>query len=218
MSRPDPFAPVVALDIDGTSGEHHAHFIWFAQLWLGRSLPSATQFTGGVPFHKYLGISRSTYNQIKLAYRQGGMKRCMPVYTGIGEFSRHVRKAGCQLWITTTRPYLRLDNIDPDTRHWLRNRAHIQHDAVLYGQHKYRDLAKAVGRERVVMVYDDLPEMLEQANSVGLPVTLRLQPYNAYWLDSAHGGSGIAQVASNVMMMWEIFDQAWEKFDGNSQV
>jgi hypothetical protein len=216
MSRPDPLAPVVALDIDGTAGEHHAHFIWFAQLWLGRPLPSATQYTGGVPFHKYLGISRATYNQIKLAYRQGGLKRCMPVYDGIGEFSRHVRKSGCQLWITTTRPYLSLNGIEPDTRHWLKKRAHIQHDEVLFGRHKYRDLAKAVGAERVVMVYDDLPEMIEQAQDVGLPTTLRLQPYNAYWVDE--DSSRNTYIARNVMGMWEVFDHVLEEFNGSREI
>lgn len=213
MSRPDPFAPVVALDIDGTSGEHHGHFIRFAEGWLGRPLPSATQFTGGVPFHTYLGISRATYNKIKLAYRQGGMKRSMPVYQGIGDFSRFVRRQGCQLWITTTRPYLRLDNIDPDTRHWLTKRAHIQYDAVLYGPHKYRDLAKAVGADRVVMVYDDLPEMIEQAQDVGLPVTLRLQPYNDWWNRKDNPRSGSAHFAGSVRDMGDIFMQAWEEFN-----
>lgn len=201
--KPRPDAPVVALDIDGTSGEHHAHFIRFAELWVGRDLPSVTAYTGGVPFHKYLGISRSTYNKVKLAYRQGGMKRSMPVYEGIGEFSKYIRRNGCQVWICTTRPYLRLDNIDPDTRHWLTKRAHITYDGLLYGPHKYVDLARAVGRERVVMVYDDLPALVAQAYGVGLPVALRKQPYNAYW-----DGSVAVPRVSNVTEMRDVFDAA----------
>lgn len=204
--RPDPFAPVVALDIDGTCGDYHGHFIRFAAAWLGRDLPSATQFTGGVKLHTYLGISRATYNHIKLAYRQGGMKRSMPAYSGIGEFTRHVRKQGCQVWICTTRPYLRLDNIDPDTRHWLKRNG-LQYDAVLYGQHKYRDLSKAVGSERVVMCYDDLPQMIEQAWSVGLPAALREQPYNMHWLE-VNPSNGKLLIVRNVMQMWETFDRA----------
>lgn len=203
MVRPDPFAPVIALDIDGTSGDHHGHFTKFAEGWVGRPLPSASQFTGGVPFHKHLGISRETYNQVKLAYRQGGLKRSMPVYEGIGEFTRYVRNQGVQVWICTTRPYLRLDNIDPDTRHWITKRAKMQHDAVLYGSHKYRDLAKAVGPERVIMVYDDLPKMLEQAMSVGMPACVRKQPYNDYWVSS-----GKCVAVSSVAGMATVFDLA----------
>jgi hypothetical protein len=170
----------VALDIDGTSGDYHGHFTWFAELYTGKKMPDPKAYTGGVPFHKHLGVSRSTYNTMKLAYRQGGFKRSMPAYEGIGEFTRHVRRSNVQLWICTTRPYLRLDNIDPDTRHWLRRNG-LQHDAVLYGPHKYRDLVRAVGAGRVLLVIDDLPAMLEQAAGLGLTSVLRSQPYNTYW-------------------------------------
>lgn len=206
--RPHPFAPVIALDIDGTSGDYHAHFIWFAQLYLGKPLPSATAYTGGVPFHKYLGISRSTYNQVKLAYRQGGMKRCMPVYEGIGQFTRDVRKAGVQVWICTTRPYLRLDNIDPDTKHWLTKRAGMQYDAILYGDKKYHDLVRAVGKERVLMVYDDLPAMIEAAIGLGLPACIRTQPYNVYWGPS----SGTVPCVNSVAGMGFVFKEAHERW------
>lgn len=185
MSRPSPDAPVVALDIDGTLGDYHAHFTRFAEGWIGRKLPDPEANTGGVPFHKHLGISKSTYRQCKLAYRQGGMKRSMPVYEGVGELTRYIRSKGYQVWICTTRPYLRLDNIDPDTRHWLRVRAKVQYDGVLYGEHKYRDLKKAVNG-RVLMVVDDLPEMLEQAQSLGMRAVLRMQPYNNHWNGANH--------------------------------
>lgn len=209
MTRPDPFAPVIGLDIDGTSGDYHGHFIRFAEGWIGRPLPSATQYTGGVPFHKYLGISRSTYNTIKLAYRQGGMKRTMPPYPGIGEFTRYVRKRGVQVWVCTTRPYLRLDNIDPDTRHWIKDRAKMQYDAVLYGPHKYRDLIRAVGVERVLCVYDDLPRLIEQARSLGISAYMRAQPYNE--------GSGIEPVVRSVLDMGVAFDaelKRWKEAHG----
>lgn len=215
MTRPGPLAPVIGLDIDGTSGDYHAHFIVFAEAWIGRELPSATEYTGGVPFHRYLGISRATYNKVKLAYRQGGLKRSMPVYEGIGDFTRQVRRQGVQVWICTTRPYLRLDNIDPDTRHWVKDRAKMQYDAVLYGEHKYRDLAKAVGAERVLMVYDDLPRMIEQAMSVGLPACLRTQPYNVYW--GPPEGSGSVPAVSSVAGMREVFYNSlysWRRDNG----
>lgn len=169
--------PVVALDIDGTLGDYHGWFLQFAEMWLGRPMPPADKNTDGVPLYKWMGVSKRTYRECKLAYRQGGLKRGMPVYDGAAEVIRSLRRRGAEVWICTTRPYLRLDNIDPDTRHWLRRNG-IQYDAVLFGQHKYRDLVKCVGVERVLFVVDDLPELCDQATGLGLKALLRDQPYN----------------------------------------
>lgn len=209
--RPHPFAPVVALDIDGTAGDYHGHFTRFIELWLGRSMPDPTQYTGGVPFYKWLGVSRATYNEAKMAYRQGGWKRFMPAYDGIGDFTKYVRKSGCQLWICTTRPYLRMDNIDPDTRHWLR-RNHMQYDSILYGPQKYHDLVRAVGRERVLVLYDDLPKMIDQALDLRLRAAMRVQPYNGYYNRSGNWGR-----VHSVIDMRSFFDyelEVWRKNHG----
>ena len=172
--------PIVAVDIDGTLGDYHRHFLRFAEGWIGREMPDPSEINPGLPLSRFMGVSKATYRQCKLAYRQGGLKRSMPVYDGASQLSRAIRKAGAELWICTTRPYLRLDNIDPDTRHWLR-RNRIQYDAVLWGEHKYRDLVKHVGLNRVVGVIDDLPEMAAQAQSLGIDnVYLRNQPYNVH--------------------------------------
>jgi phosphoglycolate phosphatase-like HAD superfamily hydrolase len=184
--------PVVALDIDGTLGAHHAHVVRFAEQYLGKSVGCycvATALEHGLhgvgcekdyaggSFARYMGISKETYRQVKLAYRQGGLKRSMPAYPYARELSVTLRRAGVEVWICTTRPYLRLDNIDPDTRHWLRRHG-IQYDGVVFGERKYRDLARIVGVEAVVAVLEDLPEMALHANEQGLFVLLRDQPYN----------------------------------------
>lgn len=168
--------PVVALDIDGTLGVYHGHFLNFAEAYLGREMPPTLEYTGG-PLHRFMGVSKDTYRKVKLAYRQGGMKRSMPAYPGAAELSRGLRQQGAEVWICTTRPYLRLDNIDPDTRHWL-SRVGVQFDGVIFGENKYRDLARLVDRRRVVGVLDDLPEMYRQAAALGLHPIVRDQPYN----------------------------------------
>lgn len=176
--------PIVALDIDGTLGDYHRHFLRFAEGWIGRPMPSPDDINPGLPLYKFMGVSKATYRQCKLAYRQGGLKRSMPVYDGAAELCRVLRKMGAEAWICTTRPYLRLDNIDPDTRHWLR-RGKIQYDAVLWGEYKYRDLVRSVGIHRVVAVMDDLPKLADQARTLGISnVYLRDQPYNRN--DSEH--------------------------------
>jgi len=178
VNRLLPARPVVALDIDGTSGDYHAHFLRFAQEWYGREMPDPALNTSGVPLYKWMGTSKTKYRQCKLAFRQGGLKRSMPCYAGMADLTRAIRRAGAEVWICTTRPYLRLDNIDPDTREWLR-RNKMQHDAVLYGHNKYRDLVRVVGADNVIAVVDDLPEMTNQASAAGIgKVLLRDQPYN----------------------------------------
>lgn len=187
--------PIVALDIDGTLGDYHLHFLRFAEGYIGRKMPDPRDINPGQSLAKHMGVSKATYRAAKLAYRQGGLKRSMPVYAGARELTVAIRRAGAEVWICTTRPYLRLDNIDPDTRHWLR-RGGIQYDAVLWGEHKYRDLVKSVGTQRVAAVLDDLPEMVGQARGLGIgvglasgggsSVFLRDQPYNRYLEDEWH--------------------------------
>ncbi len=175
---------IVAVDIDGTLGDHYTHLVNFAEMWLGREIkydPSAGWPEGASKFQfaRALGVSKLTYRKIKLAYRQGGMKRSMPVYEGASALTRGIRKAGAQVWICTSRPYLKLDTIDPDTRHWLRINK-IQYDSLLYGDFKYRDLARRVGSDSVVVAFDDLPEMCDQATSYGLEVLLIERPHNEH--------------------------------------
>ena len=184
--------PVVALDIDGTLGDYHGHFLHFAEAWYGRPMPKPDDINPGLPLHKFMRTSKSTYRQCKLAYRQGGLERSMPVYPGASELTQAIRKAGAELWLCTTRPYLQLDTQAPNTKHWLR-RNRIQFDHLISGPHKYYDLTRQVGRERVVAVMDDLPEMYLQATrALGYswphetgdpwpPVLLRDQPYNRHW-------------------------------------
>lgn len=181
--RGNGIGPILALDIDGTIGDYHGHFLRFAEPWLGKPMPSPEDINPGLPLHKHMRISKETYRKVKLSYRQGGMKRSMPAYPGAAKLTQVLRKHGAEVWICTTRPYLRLDNIDPDTRHFLR-RNKIQFDAVLYGEHKYRDLVKRVDRSRIIGVVDDLPEMYDQATSLGLTAWLRDQPYNRHRQDA----------------------------------
>ena len=171
--------PVVGLDIDGTLGDYHGHFLSFAQAWYGRAMPDPNDINPGLPLHKFMETSKATYRQCKLAYRQGGLERSMPAYPGADELTRQIRKAGAELWLCTTRPYLKMDSQSPNTIHWLK-RNHIQYDHMLSGPHKYRDLIKQVKRERVVCIMDDLPEMCEQAGNLNLNVLMRDQPYNKH--------------------------------------
>jgi hypothetical protein len=174
--------PVVAVDIDGTMGDYHKHFLNFAEGWFGRPMPNPEEARHGVRLSTFIGVSHREYRDCKLAYRQGGLKRTMPCYPFAAELTRNVRQAGAQLWICTTRPYLRLDNIDPDTREWLRRNS-IEYDAVIFegvdGESKYSDLVSQVGLERIIAVCDDLPEQVADAQSLGIGTCyLRDQPYN----------------------------------------
>lgn len=155
--------PVVAIDIDGTLGDYHAHFLAFASAYLGA--PAEEGYQGGESFRVWFcreyQVRENTWHDIKLAYRQGAQKRSMPMYH-YADFLVNALREEAEVWLTTTRPYLRLDNVDPDTRAWLR-RSRIAYDALLYDEDKYGVLARSVEPERVVAVLDDLPEQYEAA-------------------------------------------------------
>jgi phosphoglycolate phosphatase-like HAD superfamily hydrolase len=163
--------PVVAIDLDGTLGDYHGHFIRFAAEWTGQGIEatlraSLSPYRGNTHFSSYccviFDITIEVYRSIKLAYRQAGMKRSMPIFDGAEAICLMVYKEGAELWVTTTRPYLSLDSIVPDTREWL-DRHRIGFDHMLFDADKYDVLADRVDSGRVVAVLDDLPEMYDAA-------------------------------------------------------
>lgn len=178
--------PVVAVDIDGTLGDYHGHFLNFAKEYLGPNywIPChSLAYDGSVGFKdwflEHVSTDERTWNDIKLAYRQGGMKRSMPVMDGAQAFINMLHEEGCEVWLTTTRPHLRLDGVDPDTRHWL-HRHDITYEGLLYDEDKYKVLAGRVENQRVVAVLDDLPEQYDAAAGcfgATVPV-LRRNQYN----------------------------------------
>lgn len=160
--------PVVAVDIDGTIGMYHKHFLEFAADYIGAGAINFG-YDGRSAFKSWFcnaySCPEDTWHDIKLAYRQGGMKRTMPPYPYASEMMTNVGRLGVEVWLTTTRPYIRHDNVDPDTREFLR-RHKIAYDYLIYDGHKYEKLAKLVGPERVAAVLEDLPE--EVGTALGL--------------------------------------------------
>lgn len=168
--------PVFGVDIDGTLGLYHEHFTRFAEGWLGRSLNDPKEYVGG-PFWSYLGLSKATYRKVKLAYRRGGLKRSMPVADGASVLTSSLRKRGAIIVLCTTRPYLSMENIDEDTRHWAR-RNKIAHDQIMWGEHKYQDLSRLFGPERIVATLDDDTALAQQSADCGLSSFLVDRSYN----------------------------------------
>lgn len=171
--------PVVAIDIDGTIGDYHRHFREFcAAYWDKPHLFHLPPWTGAMPeFEDYLGLTKQQYREAKLAYRQGGNKRWLPIYPEAKVIVDGLREAGAEVWIATTRPWQRLDNIDPDTREWLRRNS-LRVDGLLYGDDKYRQLCLAVDHARIAAVIEDLPEQVKLARNMGIPTILRENFHN----------------------------------------
>src|SRR5215472_6520125 len=174
--------PVVALDIDGTLGDYHGHFIRFAEMYLGRHITD--DYHGATSFREWFGhygVTTEQFRAIKLAYRQGGMKRSMPLYEGALTLYQEIVAHDVELWVTTTRPYLSLDNIVPDTVHWLAINGMTDFYGMLFDEDKYDTLVSRVDPARIVAVIDDLPEMCDAADeAVGRNVALMVGTrYNA---------------------------------------
>lgn len=178
--------PVVAIDIDGTLGDYHGHFLRFASRYLGLDddyLDTVTRYHGEQPFKAWFcaiaGVDERTWYDIKLAYRQGAQKRSMPVYPYAAQLAQDVAHLGAEVWLTTTRPYLRLDNIDPDTRFWLDIHS-IEYDHMLFDPNKYELLAERIDPGRLVAILEDEPEQWLRARAVWgdtIPI-FRVNNYN----------------------------------------
>ena len=171
--------PVIALDIDGTLAQYHDHFLGFMDMYFGRVMKRGWDGSGN--WEDYLGLTRSEYEDAKLAFRQGGFKRWMPSFEGLTTLMRMTAKLEVEVWITTTRPYQRLDSVDPDTRFWLRNNG-VHYDHLLYDEDKYLRLKEIVG-DRVILVLEDLPEYYEQAVSAWgsqVPIMIEREHNKAY--------------------------------------
>ncbi|QPX62606.1 nucleotide phosphohydrolase [Arthrobacter phage Wollypog] len=197
-------SPIVALDIDGTLAEYYKHFHWFAELYTQRSLPVEfhRQYRG--EFSEALSLDKELYRQIKLAYRQGGMKRSIPEKPYAGDLVRGLRKQGVAVWICTTRPWNRLDNIDPDTNFWI-NRNLGRVDGVIYGEEKYQDLLDIVGSRPILGVVDDLPENTLKARSLGLETILLSGDHNEWWIETGgepHVERKLVDVAHYIRTHW----------------
>ncbi len=174
--------PVVAVDIDGTLGDYHGHFLHFAEEWLNKRV-DVRGYDGSTDLASWLDVDKETYRKIKLAYRQGGMKRSMPIFDGARSLIIELQTAGAEVWMTTTRPYLRLDNVDPDTREWL-DRNQIPYDGLIYDEDKYKVLMEIVGRSRIVGVLDDDPEQYFRARHLGLNPIFAFGYYNSGYYNS----------------------------------
>ena len=174
--------PIVAVDLDGTLGDYHSHFLGFVSDYFGLA-PTPAKYDGTERFREWcervMGINEAGWHEVKLAYRQGGLKRTMPMFAGAVDLCKGIRAAGAELWLTTTRPYLRLDNVDPDTREWLRRNG-VVYDGLLYDRDKYARLAASVEKGRVVAVVDDLGKQYDAAAEAfgpDIPI-LRRNDYN----------------------------------------
>lgn len=99
----------------------------------------------------------------------------MPVFDGASDLTGSLRKRGSVVLLCTTRPYLSLETVDDDTRHWAK-RNRIQHDGIAWGPNKYLDLSRL--GDRVVAGLDDEPEMVGQGESAGIRMGMMEAPYN----------------------------------------
>lgn len=186
--------PVVGLDIDGTLARYHQHFVDFCIHYFGRIFEQ-TEWDGWGEFSDHLGLAKPEYREAKLAYRQGGWKRWMPAYPGAKELVEHLHRQDVEVWLLTTRPWLRLDNIDPDTREWCRRNS-IEFDYMLFGEDKYDQLLQRVEMERVVAIVDDDPKLLHDARELGLPWIWRKHEFNSGhiispWVENLHALDGV---------------------------
>ena len=158
--------PVFVCDIDGTIADYYSHFLKFLSGYWHKPFPDNWDGTGN--WEDYLGLSQDRYRQAKLAYRQGGMKRNLPLYASALWFIDEVEKMGVDIWFATARPSQSLSNIDPDTQFWISS-CGWNVKGLIFGEDKYHQLLGCVDKDRIIGVLDDLGENLQVAHNLGLP-------------------------------------------------
>jgi hypothetical protein len=86
----------------------------------------------------------------------------MPIFDDAHKCVWSIKNAGAEVWLTTTRPYLSLDGVLPDTVAWLEYND-IPYDGLLFDEEKYVTLGQRVDPSRVVAILDDQDDMIESA-------------------------------------------------------
>jgi hypothetical protein len=178
------------VDIDGTMADWETEWFNFAAIWLDLldKLPHWLEWDGVGELSNYMGLDKEVYRTVKLAFRQGGFKRWIRPYPQLPSLVNGIHELGAELWITTTRPYLRLDNMDPDTREWLR-RNNVEYHGLIYGEDKYLQLGQAVGSDRVAAVLDNEASCYRRALGLEYSPILRRTKYNRNVLTHRHHGT-----------------------------
>lgn len=216
-----PIRPIVATDIDGTTADYYYQFFNFAASWLGVTEPDhqyhwIQDYHGDVSIAEFMGLDKRTYRQVKLAYRQGGMKRSMPLMPQADALFNLLRELDVEMWVTTTRPYLQTGNVDEDTREWL-TRNNLPYDYIVYDDRKYQRLSEQVDPARVVAVLDDQHDDWMDAANLNLhPIMVRTR-YN--YLDPGMRSIGMLDKADGLqeaMTMLTNRVTAWRDSNGSS--
>ena len=168
-----------------------------------RHRPKSTPDSGSLPL--WVSPDRE-YRDCKLALTVTGRPEAF--YAGLSVRERangeYLNETGADVWICTSRPYLRLD-IDPDTREWLaRNKIH--YDAVIWESlpdgdrdcGKFHDLVEQVGLDRIVAAVDDLPEHTADAERLGI--------HNIHVRDHPITGTIRAVAGSHPEVLWRLLE------------
>lgn len=169
---------VVAVDIDGTMAQYHRGYRDFLELYDNHqpnTLP--TRWHGLGEFRDVFGLTKQQHHDRKMAYRSGGFKRWMPKFDCAVTMMQDLKKLDLEVWVTTTRPWMRMDNVDNDTLEWLR-RWEIPFDHLLFDEDKYGRLVEIVDPERIIGVLDDEAEQRDRCEELNLPFVLRRSDWN----------------------------------------
>lgn len=169
---------VVAVDVDGTMAQYHSHYASFVESYDDRlPLTLPRRWNGFGEFRDVLGLTQREHHERKLAFRAGGFKRWMPRFNYADLMVQTLKAMGIEVWVTTTRPWMRMDNVDTDTVEWLR-RHDIPFDHLLFDEDKYHRLTELVDPERILAILDDEFEQRRRCEELGLPFVLARTEWN----------------------------------------
>lgn len=193
----------VVFDVDGTLGNWHSQFLAFMSLWLDEEVSYG--YDGRRELSDYLGLRKEVYREAKLAFRSGGYKRWMPTFEEDKEHPLEPILEACwglDIWIATTRPWRRLDNVDRDLEFWL-DRNGIHPKGIVYGEDKYAQLARIIDPASVLVAFDDDIEQIREGIEEGFEMCFRFSKWNT---GMSWGRTVVPHAASDYLGMAQVIE------------
>lgn len=170
---------VIAVDIDGVLIDYPDCFIKYVHEVFGNKLPKNTpdfyppDFMGSV--RDLFGVDEATYQALKDAYRNSGIKKMIPPKNGVPDFLRQIEEKGYDIWLCTSRPKF----CGPDTLQWIKNYNISYSGLIIDKGDKYGSLVEKLGKNKVYAAIDDNPDYIARLKSLDIQMILMMNDMNA---------------------------------------
>ena len=135
---------IVIIDLDGCLTDYPRVFLSWVAENKGFSCDSLEAMKAS--------MSRDDYEEIKHSYRISGVKRSLPVSSGVKEALEDLKRNGIDIWVVTTRPSW--EPVFSDTKYWL-NTNNLPYHELFFVSNKPEFIEQNLSKGIRVVIDDD---------------------------------------------------------------